>query len=260
MKKLLTLCSALTLAGITASAFSQSIEFQGVQLTPEGNFGIGLTDAQSKLHVNGDGLIAGTIKGVGHGGNYGSAALVNGFSLLGNNSRFVMTYDDLHHPGKPQAIQITNVDTGVFKTFVIDHPMDPERYLVHATLEGPEGAVFYRGEGKLQEGSSTIKLPSYFEALTKQTGRSVQLTAINGFDPIAVKASPGGTVVDEGTFTVVSNNPSSEQRFYWEVKAVRADKPTLIDQPYKNSSQLSGFGPYRILTSVGNQPQKIQRN
>jgi hypothetical protein len=32
------------------------------------------------------------------------------------------------------------------KTFVIDHPVDPERYLVHACLEGPEAGIYYRGK------------------------------------------------------------------------------------------------------------------
>ena len=118
------------------------------------------------------------------------------------------------------------------KQFRIAHPSDPSRYLVHASLEGPENAVFYRGEGQLKNGSATIKLPDYFEALTREEGRTVLLTRVGGFDRIAVKTS-GGAAVRAGQFTVYSNNPASNQRFVWEVKAVRGDIAPLEAEPIK---------------------------
>jgi len=32
------------------------------------------------------------------------------------------------------------------KTFVREHPLNKDKYLVHACLEGPEAGVYYRGE------------------------------------------------------------------------------------------------------------------
>ena len=35
------------------------------------------------------------------------------------------------------------------KTFVIDHPDDENKYLVHVCLEGPEAGVYYRGKAEV---------------------------------------------------------------------------------------------------------------
>ena len=39
----------------------------------------------------------------------------------------------------------TGALSGLHKSFVIDHPLHEDKYLMHATLEGPEGGIFYRG-------------------------------------------------------------------------------------------------------------------
>jgi hypothetical protein len=106
------------------------------------------------------------------------------------------------------------------KNFEINHPTKPGKKLVHACIEGPEVAVFYRGEGKLIEGKAIIELPDYFEALTRKEGRTVQLTA-KGTKPYLLSASE----VKDGKFMVYGNEPDGE--FYWEVKAVRADVEPL---------------------------------
>jgi hypothetical protein len=106
------------------------------------------------------------------------------------------------------------------KNFEINHPTKPGKKLVHAAIEGPEAAVYYRGEGKLIEGKAIIELPDYFEALTRKEGRTVQLTA-KGTKPYLLSASE----VKDGKFTVYGTEPDGE--FYWEVKAVRADVEPL---------------------------------
>jgi hypothetical protein len=68
---------------------------------------------------------------------------------------------------------------GAAKSFVIAHPTKEDKYLVHACAEGPTSDVFYRGEGQLRSGICRIQLPDYFEALTEQEGRSVQITPTN---------------------------------------------------------------------------------
>lgn len=109
------------------------------------------------------------------------------------------------------------------KNFKIDDPLDPaNKYLVHSTLEGPEIAVFYRGEGQLQNGRAEITLPAYFELLTRKDGRTVLLTNIDGGDIIYLKTQNGAQVMD-GKFVVESSNANSSQQFNWEVKAVRGD-------------------------------------
>ncbi|HEU5218313.1 MAG TPA: hypothetical protein VFU23_06630 [Gemmatimonadales bacterium] len=121
------------------------------------------------------------------------------------------------------------------KNFRIDHPLDPEkRYLVHSCLEGPEAAVLYRGEAVLADGVCEITLPPYFEALTRQENRTVQVTPKleKGAETSALAAG----AVEGGRFMVRAidrRNPS--QRFYWEVKAVRADLDPIAVEPLKSS-------------------------
>lgn len=112
------------------------------------------------------------------------------------------------------------------KNFMIDYPGKPGSKLIHASLEGPEAAVFYRGEGQLINGKATITLPDYFEKLTRLEERTIQLTGIDGFDKLAIKTQNRAQITD-GRFSVYSDNPNSSQKFNWEVKAVRSDIPLL---------------------------------
>jgi hypothetical protein len=80
---------------------------------------------------------------------------------------------------------------GNVKNFIIDHPFDRDRYLIHTTLEGPENAVFYRGSARLHGGLSEVSLPAYFEAATRASGRTVLLTPKfeSSDDPVSALAA-----------------------------------------------------------------------
>ena len=115
--------------------------------------------------------------------------------------------------------------TGATKNFRITHPLDETLNLTHSCLEGPEIAVFYRGEGVTSNGGwIEITLPGYFEALTMKENRTVQITPFfeNDDEPISTVAA---SRVKNGKFKVWSESPA--QKFYWEVKAVRADVEPL---------------------------------
>jgi hypothetical protein len=118
------------------------------------------------------------------------------------------------------------------KYFCIDNPVDARRALVHSVLEGPEVAVFYRGEAVLVDGACEIGLPSYFEALTRKDNRTVLVTPklSEGEETSALAASG----VADGRFIVRSIDPRNrKQRFFWEVKGVRADVAPLEVEPMK---------------------------
>jgi len=139
-------------------------------------------------------------------------------------------------------IESTNV-----KNFIIPHPMLPdEKYLVHTTLEGPENAVFYRGVGELVDGKVTIELPEYFEELCAEEGRSVQLTCIA--DDAEDEWCPvlHATYPREGKFHVGLGSGMNipDQRFWWEVKAIRKDVEPLLVEPSVNDIEVLGSGPY----------------
>jgi hypothetical protein len=140
----------------------------------------------------------------------------------------------------------------VGKTFIIDHPIDSEKYLVHACLEGPESGVYYRGVGEIKEGNSftTIVLPDYVDKFA--TNFSIQVT------PILPSLRPGTGIkfltfsVDKlinGSFKVHVKDtivgPPGE--FYWHVYGSRNYIPMVVD-PYKKNVKVKGVGPYKYMS------------
>ena len=125
------------------------------------------------------------------------------------------------------------------KTFVIDHPLDTNRYLVHACLEGPEAGVYYRGKSEIvpSQHSTIISLPNYIDGLAHDF--TVHTTPIYNPDNdtnINLKV----TEVEDGRFAVYGQ----PGKFYWHVYGKRLD----IDvEPLKENVTLKGSGPYTWL-------------
>ena len=61
------------------------------------------------------------------------------------------------------------------KLFDIKHPLKENYRLAHASLEGPEIGVYYRGRLK---NSNIIELPSYWKELVREDSITVQLQPI----------------------------------------------------------------------------------
>jgi hypothetical protein len=144
--------------------------------------------------------------------------------------------------------------SGTIKTFVIDNPVDSDKYLVHACAEGPTADVFYRGKSKLINGECEIELPEYFESLTELEGRTIYVTPIakstvnmNGF-PHAEVANLCTTEIKDGKFSVLIAGGFlvDDQEFYWRVDAVRKNAAFDVE-PSKNSVTVMGDGPYSYI-------------
>ena len=120
------------------------------------------------------------------------------------------------------------------KTFVIDHPVDKDKYLVHACLEGPESGVYYRGESRIFGRSIVIQLPEYVESLAKDF--TVHVT------PIGEPKMLGASRVEKGQFTVYG--PPGE--FFWVVYGKRG---SIDVEPHKTEVTVAGKGPYKWITS-----------
>jgi hypothetical protein len=119
------------------------------------------------------------------------------------------------------------------KTFVIDHPKDKNKYLVHACLEGPESGVYYRGKGEITNGENvTILLPYYVEALA--TDFTIQITPIFKGKNITLNASE----VVNNNFTVYGENC----KFFWLVQGKRDN---IEVEPIKKNVDVKGTGPYK---------------
>jgi len=123
------------------------------------------------------------------------------------------------------------------KSFIIDHPKDENKYLVHACLEGPEAGVYYRGISEItNEHHTIIELPDYVSNFAKDF--TIHLTPMfkNKFVQLAYSE------VDNNKFTVFSNN--GNVKFSWIVYGNRLDINT---EPYKNEVCVKGDGPYKWL-------------
>jgi hypothetical protein len=125
------------------------------------------------------------------------------------------------------------------KTFVIDHPVDKDKLLVHACLEGPEAGVYYRGKGEVVNNKSVvIHLPSYVGAFS--TDLTVQITHI--YDGKVKVFSASEVDVENNTFTVYGESG----RFNWLVHGKRG---SISIEPSKNSTTVKGDGPYKYVSN-----------
>jgi hypothetical protein len=129
------------------------------------------------------------------------------------------------------------VTYNVAKTFVIDHPEDETRFLVHACLEGPEAGVYYRGKATIQNNEYvTIVLPNYVDKLAKNF--TVHLTQI--YDELSkdVNIILKTTEVVNNRFTVHGRNCN----FFW---IVYGERLSIEVEPLKESVKIEGNGPYK---------------
>ena len=122
------------------------------------------------------------------------------------------------------------------KLFIIQHPTNENKYLVHACLEGPEGGIYYKGIGRIINGNSvTIVLPDYCFGYEF----TVNVTAIYDGTIRVYNASP----IVNNQFTVFQRDEDSSGQFNWLVIGKRMDIETEIDK----LNQIKGQGPYTFL-------------
>lgn len=177
----------------------------------------------------------------------------------------------------------STADATAVKTFVIDHPLHEDKYLVHATNEMPEARVEYSGNGKLEpaeraygpagpnsvagyatqgDNDVEITLPDYFTALVDEETAVVLVTPY--YDTCGpeckYKSAPSlaATRVKNGKFRVKAvagmYHPCAE--FGWRVSAVRKDVPQFEVEPDKNSGVRKGDGPYSYFVPGSEQNNK----
>jgi hypothetical protein len=122
------------------------------------------------------------------------------------------------------------------KSFIIDHPINNDNYLVHVCLEGPEGGIYYKGVGQISENNSvTILLPDYCNNFGYEF--TVSITGI--YDGIlrSYAVSP----VINNQFTVHTETKGG--KFQWLVIGKRCDLDSEIDK----EREIKGQGPYTFL-------------
>ena len=130
------------------------------------------------------------------------------------------------------ASSVTGPTGPAGKTFIIEHPTNENKYLVHACLEGPEAGVYYRGKGEITNNESVeVVLPHYVEKLAYDF--TVQVTPIYGNKIVTLNASE----VENNTFRVYGENA----KFHWVVYGSRQE---VNVEPNKADVNVKGDGPY----------------
>jgi len=169
----------------------------------------------------------------GDGGTF-----VSNVRISNNHDKNVVQYD----PSNNELVYHTT------KTFVIDHPTDATKYLVHACLEGPEAGVYYRGRGSITNHTNcTVFLPPYVSSIASNF--TVQITPI--VDKSTFKPTLGSTRVYYATevvdnqFDVLGENG----QFFWIVYGQRLALEVEVE---KTQVQLHGAGPYQWISDLHN--------
>lgn len=131
-------------------------------------------------------------------------------------------------------IEIVGNMTAGTKSFMIDHPLDPEnKYLLHSCVESPDMMNIYNGVVTTDEkGEAWVKLPDYFEALNKDY--RYQLTPIGQFAQCIILKE-----IENNQFLIKTDKPNV--KVSWQVTGVRQD-------PVANK--------YRIITEVEKKPEE----
>lgn len=130
------------------------------------------------------------------------------------------------------------------KSFIIDHPLYPEKkWLRFGCLEGPEAGIYFRGTGTTVDGSATIELPNYTEALGYNFTVTISLICDeeNIYDRYNYPQLCASKVKDN-KFTVYSTESC---QFTWLVFGQR-----FLDfeiEPNKEDVEVKGDGPYRYI-------------
>lgn len=205
------------------------------------------------------------VEGQGFNGTIGLTVQEQGYGVYGENMSTGITYNNIGVAGLGYIGVWGETNSGGFgvysngelgssgfKSFMIDHPLDPEnKYLKHFCIESPEVLNLYRGVITLDaNGNATIEMPNYFEAIN--INYSYNLTAIGS-------SAPGLFVKEEisnGKFTVSGGNPN--MKVSWTVYAQRNDE---YAKQYQSASQVEvekrdgNKGKY-LMPELYNQPRE----
>ena len=182
----------------------------------EGNVETQMTFADSRASVgyHGDAL---TLQS-GSGSKFIKFCVNNGTFGSGEAARFdtsgnfgigtTSPASELHVVGHIQATT---------KSFVIDHPSKEGMTLRHGSLEGPEHAVYIRGQTK----GNLIDLPDYWSDLVDEDSITVQLTPKLYHQNLYVRSVDSEKVV-------VGSSEDTTPEFYYLIHAERKDVDKMV--------------------------------
>ncbi len=208
------------------------------------------------------------VYGIGFNGTVGETNYSQGMALYGENfdaiaplgngigaagrGYYGIVGEDRYLGGAAGAYGVlSNGDFGAtgVKTFIIDHPSDPEnKNLRHFSAESNEVLNIYRGNAVFDaNGEAIIELPDYYDAINKNP--SYNLTPVGGYAQLYVKEeiSEGKFIIGGGTqglkvsWTIYAERNDAYLQQHPEKRAVEVEKregqkgryfmPELYGQP-----------------------------
>ena len=132
------------------------------------------------LYVKGDSGFIGDISQTGNHSLKGNSVITGNLTISGTMRAGFATWSS--------SIVATS------KLFDIKHPSKTNHRLAHASLEGPEIGVYYRGRLK---GSNKITLPEYWKDLVHEDSITVDITPIGHDQNIFVKEFDNEKIIIE---------------------------------------------------------------
>jgi len=152
----------------------------------------------------------------------------------GDTSGNLLLYEPTVAPAG--EIVVSSALSNFDKTFVIEHPTDNNKYLVHACIEGPEAGVYYRGKGTIYNNiMTTITLPEYASHIA--TDFTIHISPIYDPNNDSEQLYNVSEVINS-TFNVYGSNGS----FYW---IVHGKRNSIDVEPNKKDVIVKGNGPYK---------------
>ncbi len=225
--------------------------------TGKGYTGIGTTNPSDFFHVEGDMYVNGTVFGMPKISDIDTIDTANpGRPLVmsvntGTGDHITVTLkatyaDTLTTLPDPSQFLIFTFKNAGTKDFVISHPLDKQKYLIHSALEGPENGVRYRGTTTLKQGKGSIKLPNYVSKFTDPTTATLHLIATDTGEAVRIVYT-NDKWIHNNKINIESENKNSAEEISWTFQATRTDISPLVVTPPKNLVNIGGFGPYKIV-------------
>jgi hypothetical protein len=219
--------------GVWGETFSSTDGARGVMGFAQGTAGItygvqGLTLSNSPYAAGVYGL-----KGSDPGGSLTSAG-VRGGSVTHNGVLGISRNDNgvvgahVDSTGSPQTTGCLGCSAtyGVFaegqigatgaKPFIEPHPTDPTKEIAYVALEGPEAGTYFRGRGRIHNGTGVIMVPESFRFVSDEEGLTVQITPIGLAADVALVS-----VVSAGLNTITVQSSARDLEFFYVVNGVR---------------------------------------
>ena len=126
-------------------------------------------------------------------------------------------------------LEVNGSIVGSSKSFIIDHPTQTGKKLMHACIEGPENGVYFRGRSQ----ETGVEAPEYWSGLVDIDSMTVDVTPIGPNQSIYVDR------IDDNGDICVGSNTAEPLNYFYVVYGERKDidKLEIVKDPTPPASE-----------------------